>query len=64
MHLMVILFYYTWSLLPLSKLSPDVVVETTPLPEVVLVSEYTVHTMAPNRWLVHACKIDNTLTRT
>ena len=60
-------FHYTWSSLPLNEPSPEVALETTPVPEVVLVSEHVQFTQwHPTAWLVHvkiAC-IDNTLTRT
>ena len=70
MHLISMYFIYIRSSLPLNEPSPEVVLETTPLPEMVLVSEYKyvhgVHTMAPNS-MVSTCKIaciHNTFTRT
>ena len=59
------IFDYTWSSLPLSELLPEVVLETTPLPEVVLVSKYSPHNGTHS--MANTCKkacIDNTLTRT
>ena len=46
-------FHYTWSSLPLSELSPEVVLETTlVVPTLVLVSDYVQFTQSPT-WLLH-----------
>ena len=67
MHLIVMYFITPGDhYVPLNELSPEVVLKTTQLPEVMLVSESTVNTMAPNS-MASTCKIasmDNTFTRT